>query len=319
VILIFDILEGVGKNYNHKMVLKGPFLILSRLCMKSHNGGCMVLRVVLFIFLFIAQGGSCEEPIANVRAYLDYVARFGDLPSFSPPNVVLIFYQGGPFKHLVSRCSDKQAIGGIFQDQLYLVDNGRVGILGGFGIGAAPLAAKVEELIELGVKNFISVGMAGSLSPQFIPGDMVAVEKAYGEDGVSHFYHEKKSFVPCDKESMYAWQTFLQKQGKVSFPEAAAWSHSAFFQGETRESLVKVTKKGCSTVDMEASLLYSIGEYKKVSTLALFVISDSLANLTWDIHMRDPIVKGNLLMLAELALEFAKTHETYNHKSKQLE
>ena len=69
--------------------------------------------------------------------------------------------------------------------------------------------------------------------------------------------------------------------------------------------VLRVSKLGCSVVEKEAATLYAIGKEKKVQTLSLFVISDSLTQEEWTPRIKDQPVRDNLHQLAEWALEFS--------------
>ena len=55
-------------------------------------------------------------------------------------------------------------------------------------MGAPALATKMEQLIEMGAKRFIAIGLAGSLVEGHKIGDFAVSTKALAEDGVSHLY-----------------------------------------------------------------------------------------------------------------------------------
>jgi uridine phosphorylase len=65
---------------------------------------------------------------------------------------------------------------------------GRVGLIGRFGIGAPAATAVLEQLAALGTTAMISVGTAGSLQRDLVPGDLVLCEAAVRDEGVSHHY-----------------------------------------------------------------------------------------------------------------------------------
>ena len=64
----------------------------------------------------------------------------------------------------------------------------KVGVVGGFGIGAPAACVVLEGLIAFGVKRFVSVGFAGSLQPDLRIGDIVVCDKAIRDEGTSYHY-----------------------------------------------------------------------------------------------------------------------------------
>ena len=67
----------------------------------------------------------------------------------------------------------------------------------GFGVGAPALAMALEVLIGLGVKEFVFVGLAGSLQPEVLAGDIVLCDGALADEGVSAHYVPQEFLRPC--------------------------------------------------------------------------------------------------------------------------
>jgi purine-nucleoside phosphorylase len=57
---------------------------------------------------------------------------------------------------------------------------------------------------------------------------------------------------------------------------------------------------------MEIAAFFAIAQEKNVQGLALYVISDSLADGKWNPHLQDSSVKDNIKEIADLAIEFSK-------------
>jgi purine-nucleoside phosphorylase len=188
----------------------------------------------------------------------------------------------------------------------YTREDGRVGILGDWGVGAPGLAIKMEELVALGVKRFIAVGTAGGLMDTHQIADFVLCPKALAEDGVAHLYlpHDQH-IASADPQMIFAWTQFAKDRSLPHFHPATAWSFSAIFR-ETIADVFRVRKQGCSVVEMEAATLYAIGQDKGVQALTLFVISDSITQEAWTPRIKDPTVRARLHQLADWALEFCE-------------
>ena len=67
--------------------------------------------------------------------------------------------------------------------------NHRVGVVGGFGIGAPAACVVLEGLIAFGIRRFVSVGLAGSLQPDIGIGDIVVCDRAIRDEGTSYYYY----------------------------------------------------------------------------------------------------------------------------------
>lgn len=248
---------------------------------------------------------SSKEPIVTAQKLLDHKRAYGHLGDFKAPETVLVCYQASTMQYLLNKypnCAPSKAV-----SHFYLINDGQVGILGDWGVGAPGLAIKMEELIALGVKRFIAVGTAGSLMDSHPIADFVVCPKALAEDGVAHLYlAENKQLVESDPELVHDWNSFIQDHSLPRFASATAWSFSALFR-ETLEDVYRVREQGCTVVEMEAATLYAIGKEKGVQTLSLFVISDSITEKDWFPSVKAPKVRDNLHLLADWALEFCMT------------
>lgn len=245
-----------------------------------------------------------NQPIVTAEKYIQYKRDNGYIKHFKTPKIVLICYQQSSLKYLLEKNPDATASES-FSD-LYLLKRGEVGILGGWGFGASALAGYLEQLIVLGVKKFIAIGTAGALMHQYAIGDFILPSKALAEDGVSHLYLPKKEkFAEAQESMLLAWESFRNSNQLGHFHNTYSWSFPAIFR-ETPKDIKRVAKLGCGVVEMEAATLYAIGQLKNVSTLSLFVVSDSISLTEWIPHIKGPVVRNNLHLLADWSLEFCK-------------
>lgn len=251
----------------------------------------------------ILHGHSLStEPLVTASKYLEYKKNNGHIEEFTPPSVVLVCYQQSTLDYFLN--SNLKINQSKSFSNLYFFENGKVGILGGWGMGAPALAVKMEQLIALGVKKFIAVGIAGTLMHKHPIGSFIVSPKALAEDGVAHLYLKKDMAAVEASESMLAsWDSFLKNHSLPDFYKACAWSFSAMFR-ETPADINRVTNQGYDVVEMEAATLYAIGKEKGVETLSLFVISDSMDLSTWTPHLKESVVRNNLLQLAKWALDY---------------
>jgi len=260
------------------------------------------ILVPTFSILLFANS-SMNEPIVTAEKYMEYKRINGHLSEFIPPRIVLICYQQSTLNYLLDHYADMRVCDDF--SNLYLMADGRVGILGGWGVGAPALSIKMEELIVLGVEKFLAVGTAGTLMDRHLIGDFIIAPKALAEDGVAHLYLKEGCYAEADNQMFSAWNEFTENHSLPNFHEAASWSFSAIFK-ETPADVSRVIKQGCGVVEMEAATLYAIGREKGVQTLSLFVISDSITEEKWIPHIKEPNVRTNLHKLAEWALLFCQ-------------
>jgi purine-nucleoside phosphorylase len=245
---------------------------------------------------------SSNEPIVNVKTYLEYKRAGGHIDDTRAPETVLVCYQSSTMQYLLKQHSELQPYQSV--THCYLYHDASVGILGDWGVGAPGLAIKMEELVELGTKRFIAVGTSGELMNTHQIGDFILCPRALAEDGVAHLYlPHGQHVVDADPVMLRDWATFAQEKSLPLFRSGMAWSFPAIFR-ETLADVYRVQSLGCSVVEMEAATLYAIGQEKGVQALSLFVISDSITEEAWVPHIKEPAVRTNLHKLADWALEF---------------
>ncbi len=242
-----------------------------------------------------------RHPIVTAKKYMEYKKLNGHLKEFVSPEIVLVCYQQSVLDYLLGKNSEIKPSGSF--SGLYLADEGRVGVLGGWGMGAPALAVKLEQLIALGVKKFIAIGLAGTLMDKHQLGEFIIASSALGEDGVAHHYLDGDVSVDADAHLTSKWNEFAVNQSLPHFHKCGTWSFSAFFR-ETPADVLRVTKMGFDVVEMEAATLYAIGKEKGAQALTLFVVSDSVTIDNWTPRLKEPHIENNLHKLAEWALQF---------------
>lgn len=233
--------------------------------------------------------------------HLEHYKKVGKYPTKLPPFTVIFCYHSTFLKKVLEMYAHIQC-DGCFHKLYFFADHPSVAIAD-FGIGAPSVAAKLELLSAWGVKNFISIGLAGSLQTHLKIGDIVVCEKAIRDEGTSHHYHHYEEFAyPSDKITKSIIGSLEEMQ--IPFKYGASWTIDTFYR-QTKEEVKLLQKEGVLTVEMEAAALFTIAKYCKVELGAAFTISDSLAELIWDPHFyRDPIWNG-LEILLEAAIKSA--------------
>lgn len=244
-----------------------------------------------------------NQPIVTAEKYIAYKKANDHIENFSVPHTVLICYQKSSMNFLLTNGHQLTAVASF--PGLYLLKNTGVGVLGEWGFGAPALAVKIEQLIVLGVKQFVAVGTAGTLLNSHKVGDFILAPQALAEDGVAHLYLKSSSFSQADTTLISHWELFSNKHKLPQFNCSSTWSFSAIYR-ETLGDILRVFQQGCEVVEMEAATLYAIGQDKNIATLSLFVVSDVITEDSWTPHIKEPAVRENLHQLVDWALQFCK-------------
>jgi len=178
--------------------------------------------------------------------------------------------------------------------ELYLLKrtNSRVGVAANFGLGAPAASTVMEELIALGVKQFINVGTAGGLQASLAIGDTVICDRAIRDEGVSHHYLAESPYVVPTPSLTERLEDVLVARG-IPIVRGATWTSDAPYR-QTVEEVEYYRAKGIMTVEMEAAALFAVAEYRKVEIACAFVISNSLAGSAWQPHFSSKVAREGL-------------------------
>jgi uridine phosphorylase len=138
------------------------------------------------------------------------------------------------------------------------------------GMGAPSAAIVLHELAELGVERAIRVGTAGALDEGLELGELIRVEAALAEDGLSRASGAVGAVRPDPG--------LLEAIGGAGRPVTVA-STDVFYEGDIndhhpgpREGWVAA---GAAAVEMECAALFALGPKLGVATAALLVVSDT--------------------------------------------
>jgi uridine phosphorylase len=234
------------------------------------------------------------EPAEFVRYWVDSGILAAD---FAAPDGVVLLYQPRLFAHILRSGRVTAAFMGLhtFDDT-----GGRVGVIGGFGIGAPAATVVLEALASLGVSRIVGIGTAGSLVRGLGLADVVVCSRAVRDEGVSHHY------LPFDRWAEPApgltarLSAALTGAGLDPTP-AAAWTIDAPYR-ETVAEAKHYADEGVSVVEMEAAALFSVGRVRGVDVAAAFAVSDLLAEGEWVPHFRHPRLAERLAQMVPAAV-----------------
>lgn len=229
------------------------------------------------------------DALISAKASFDYQKKIGRIPEGPPPNRVIFCYQNSFMKRIVETRKGRHSTGAF--RRLYFLDDAPGIAIGEYGIGAPRAALSLEMLIAWGVRDFISIGTAGALSPDLQIGDLVGCDRAIRDEGTSHHY------LPAGR---YSYPTDHGRFAKKFKHIGTTWTIDAFFR-HTREEIAAYQREGVLTVEMEASALFAVAQMRGVQLGAGFVISDLLYGEQWDPQFYQAPVENGLDQLLDLA------------------
>jgi uridine phosphorylase len=224
-------------------------------------------------------GKQSEQAYVTPADFVSLVRRGPGLSEIAALNGVVLLYQHALWRGVTARPDARPAEGSPFNGLRILGRTGdRVGVVGGFGIGAPAATIVLEELVAVGVHRFVSVGTAGALQPGSTPGDIVLCTGAVRDEGVSHHY------LPADVDARPS-ATLTERLASALPPHerGTTWTIDAPYR-ETVAELSHYQAAGVRSVEMEAAALFAVGQVRGVEVAAAFCYSDLLSGATWEPH-----------------------------------
>jgi uridine phosphorylase len=243
-------------------------------------------------------GKHAGEALFTAADFLAYLRRVGARDDTPAPHGVVLCYQRSLYDHVLRT-------EGVERPRRALPvalpsTGGRVGLLGRFGIGAPAATTAVEELAALGTSAVVSVGTAGTLQRDLKPGDLVLCEAAVRDEGVSHHYLPPGRLAVAPAGMTAALGAAMRQAGH-RFRTGTSWTIDTPYR-ETLDEVRHYQAEGVLCVEMEAAALFAVAEVRGLQLASAFVISDSLAELTWSSHFGSPEVASGLIELYQAAV-----------------
>ena len=250
-------------------------------------------------------GKFCSSPFFNPEDFIGYIRDLGLLPPDPAPRGVILSYQSSLSRYVVETCSTRPA-GAYFKDKLRFIEDpwagsGSLALVSGFGVGAPAAAVMLEELIAWGVREFISMGTAGSLRADLPPGSLALCTGAFKDEGTSRHYIEGDDLAHPDPGLTARLESALRENG-LSFASGPTWTTDAIYR-ETPHEVLGYRKEGALVVEMEAAALFSVAAYRDKPIAACFSISDTLAELAWRPEFHADTTKEGLQKLFHAAVK----------------
>lgn len=133
------------------------------------------------------------------------------------------------------------------------------------GMGCPSTAIAVEELIRIGAKVFVRVGSCGGFSDDVYPGDYILPTGAVALEGTSPIYMEKDPFCAApDFDVLHSLYHSAVASGR-RFHTGVILCHDALY-AETKPFLQRWYERNVNSMEMESSILFTLGTLRNVKT-----------------------------------------------------
>jgi len=239
-----------------------------------------------------------QDSIFSVKEHMNYMRKFGRYPKIKVPRGVIFCYDRGLLDYLIQQHKARPVKG---WKHLYSLPKKNIYVVAGFGVGSPYSVSKLEEMISIGAKKFISIGVAGALQKGIKFGDIVVCNRAIRDEGTSYHYLKPSKYVLPSNKMVEKICVHLDKNN-IPYHLGTTWTLDAFYR-ETVAEAKKYQKEKVLTVDMEASALFAVAQYRKIDIGVIFIVSDSLAELEWKPGFKHERTSSGLEKLYSIALE----------------
>lgn len=148
------------------------------------------------------------------------------------------------------------------------------------GVGAPLITGILEEIIAIGFDKIIVCGAAGVLDSAITPERVIVPNTAIRDEGTSYHYLPPGREVYPSSNALRAICETLDRN-KVDFIEGTTWTTDAFWR-ETKSKVKLRREEGCITVEMEASALFAVAQFRNIELAQILYAGDDVGSEDWD-------------------------------------
>ena len=158
------------------------------------------------------------------------------------------------------------------------LDGQRVGVAN-VPVGASHATTILEELIGLGARTFLIAGATGALRAGIDVGDYVIPTSALREEGTSYHYRSPDHPARADGPATQALIEAARASEHASHP-GRVWTTDAPYR-ESTGKVRRYARDGVLGVDMEASALMIVTEFRGADLGLILTVSDLVYRRDW--------------------------------------
>ncbi|WP_405101498.1 nucleoside phosphorylase [Micromonospora sp. NBC_01412] len=175
------------------------------------------------------------------------------------------------------------------------------------GLGAPLASNSMERVIAAGCRTIIACGGAGAMRQDLRMGHhAIVVTAAVRDEGTSYHYLPPAREVVASPDVVAALTAVVNRRG-IPTIAGRTWTTDGLFR-ETPRRVARRRAEGCLTVEMEASALLAVAEFRSIQFGQLLYAGDDLSGEVWDDRdWRQAVEVRRLLvdLAAETALALA--------------
>jgi DeoD family purine-nucleoside phosphorylase len=168
------------------------------------------------------------------------------------------------------------------------------------GMGCPSAAIVVEELVQLGVKSLLRVGTCGGLQPDMSLGDLIVAVSAVPSDRTVEKLVGFEPHVPTADFGLVHGAVHAAKELGKPVRVGPIVSSDLFYNPDDGQ-YERWSSRGILAVEMEASVLFTLGALRKVRAGCLLTVSDVVVEGEF-VRISDEEMRAAVDQMTELAL-----------------
>src|SRR5437016_1692003 len=141
------------------------------------------------------------------------------------------------------------------------------------GMGCPSAAIVIEELVQLGVRRMLRVGTCGGLQPDLQLGDLIVALAAIPADATARHLVGTDQHVPTASWELVHGAVHVAKEVGQAMRIGPIVSSDLFYNPDGGQ-YERWSSRGVLGVEMEASVLFTLGALRGVAAGCLLTVSD---------------------------------------------
>ncbi len=147
-------------------------------------------------------------------------------------------------------------------------------------VGAPNAVGAMEAAIAVGVQYFITCGGCGILDPDLARGHLLIPTRAIRGEGTSYHYLEPSFYAEMQPGPQAVIENLLKEKG-LPYLLTTVWTTDAFYR-ETVDKIRRYRALGAVAVEMEASALMALAQFRGVDHGQILYGGDRVLESGWD-------------------------------------
>lgn len=171
-------------------------------------------------------------------------------------------------------------------------------------VGAPACVGTIEDTIsKINTKKFVVFWGAGCLNKEIAHGKIMIPTEAYRDEGTSYHYAPASDYIGIKN---YKTVEKFMREKNIPYILGKTWTIDSFYR-ETKNNFQKHKEDGCISVEMEASAIQAMCDFRKLDYYTFFSSGDLLDASKWDERKPKIGLKGTQhdSILFDIAIELA--------------